>query len=244
MRKEEKEDKMLEDIRKNNDNNNKSILLVTDNIRGYQQQFNNYNINNYKIIFVNWNDVLTFFTNRDSDTKRKNLELIVLDISIAVEEDEMINQISAITITTVEELKIFYDKRIFFYFTISIYEREIIILGISKQEDIRIQPFSVFDLIDLISTTKKKEMLDLIQLHDHSMNAYSSTDDKIKDAIKFLKKGIENNETTLLLLSRDIDLFDFKSQMALSDLDINKLEDDGSLKITYSKDWYLFLIKK
>jgi hypothetical protein len=205
MRKEEKEDKMLEDIRKNNDNNNKSILLVTDNIRGYQQQFNNYNINNYKIIFVNWNDVLTFFTNRDSDTKRKNLELIVLDISIAVEEDEMINQISAITITTVEELKIFYDKRIFFYFTISIYEREIIILGISKQEDIRIQPFSVFDLIDLISTTKKKEMLDRIQLHDHSMNAYSSTDDKIKDAIKFLKKGIENNETTtLLLIDKDL----------------------------------------
>lgn len=69
--------KMLEDIEKNN---NKTILLVTDNIQHYQQQFNKYNINNYKITLVNWNDVSTFITNFD-DTKRKNLELIILDIS-------------------------------------------------------------------------------------------------------------------------------------------------------------------
>ena len=37
------------------------------------------------------------------------------------------------------------------------------------------------------------------------MYTYSSTDDSIKDAIKFLKIGLENNETTLLLLSRDIE---------------------------------------
>ncbi len=42
MRKEEA-NKMLEDIGKNNNkipNNNKTILLITDNIQHYQQQFN------------------------------------------------------------------------------------------------------------------------------------------------------------------------------------------------------------
>ena len=43
-------------------------------------------------------------------------------------------------------------------------------------------------------------MLDRLKLKDHCMNTYSSLDDKVKDAIKFLKIGIENNETTLLLL--------------------------------------------
>src|SRR5687768_11453576 len=107
---------MLEDIRKNNNeipNNNKTILLVTDNIQHYQQHFNNYNINNYKITFINWNDILTIITNFD-DTKRKNLELIILDISTA--EDAQINKISTTTTTnTLGEIKkIFYDKRIFF----------------------------------------------------------------------------------------------------------------------------------
>src|SRR5918994_8002622 len=112
---------MLEDIRKNNNeipNNNKTILLVTDNIQHYQQHFNNYNINNYKITFINWNDILTIITNFD-DTKRKNLELIILDISTA--EDAQINKVSTTTTTTTtttntlgEIKKIFYDKRIFF----------------------------------------------------------------------------------------------------------------------------------
>ena len=105
---------MLEDIGKNNNeipdsNNNKTILLVTDTIQHYQQQFNNYNINNYKITFINWNDILTFIANFD-DTKRKNLELIILDISTI--EDTKINKVSTTTLREIK--KIFYDKRIFF----------------------------------------------------------------------------------------------------------------------------------
>lgn len=78
-------------------------------------------------------------------------------------------------------------------------------------------------IIMRISTTKKKERLDRLKLKDHCMHTYSSADDSIKDAIKFLKIGLENNETTLLLLSRDIDLSNFKSQMALERyIDLNK----------------------
>ena len=237
---------MSADIRNNNNNNKKSILLVTDNIQHSQQQFNNYNINNYKITFANWNDILTFITNSDYDiNKRNNLELLILDISTTVAaEYEKINQIST-TITTVGEIKkILYDKRIFFILPYEYMIETFLFKGIYKQEDIHIQPFSVFDIIDLISITNKKERLDRLKLKDHCMNTYSSIDDKVKDAIKFLKIGIKNNETTLLLLSRDIDLVDFKSQLVLSDLDINKLQDDRLLKITYTEKFYLSFNQK
>ena len=163
MRKiEEEQDKILEDIGNNNNeisnnNNKKTILLVTDNIQHYQQHFNNHNINNYKITLVNWNDVLTFLiTNFDDDTnKRKNLEVIILDISttVAAAEYEKINQISTITTTTVGELKIFSDKRIFCILPSDYMIETFLSMGICKQEDIRLQPFLVFDVIDLISTT-------------------------------------------------------------------------------------------
>ncbi|MGE5634923.1 MAG: hypothetical protein ACM3VV_06790, partial [Deltaproteobacteria bacterium] len=206
---------MLEGIGKNNNkipNNNKTILLITDNIQHYQQQFNKYNINNYKITFVNWNDVSTFITNFD-DTKRKNLELIILDISTAA-ENAKVNQKPTTTIIG-EIKKIFSDKRIFFILPSQSMKDRLLSIGICKQEDIRIHPFSVFDVIDLIATSKKKERLFRPQLKDHCLHTYSSADDKIKDAIKFLKIGLENNETTLLLLSRDIEPSYLKSQMAL-----------------------------
>jgi hypothetical protein len=72
-------------------------------------------------------------------------------------------------------------------------------MGISTKEDIRLQPFSVFDVIDLISTTKKKERLDRLKLKDHCMHTYSSTDDSIKDAIKFLKIGLQINSWNMCL---------------------------------------------
>lgn len=97
---------MLEDTGKNN---NKTILLVTDNTEYYQQQFNNYNINNYTITLVKLNDILTFIAT-NNDAKHKNLELIIFDISTAA-EDAKTDQISI----TIREIKnIFYDKRIFF----------------------------------------------------------------------------------------------------------------------------------
>ena len=70
------------------------------------------------------------------------------------------------------------------------------------------------------------------------MIAYSSNDDKIKDAIKFLKIGIKNNEATVITLSKDIEHSYFQSQMVLQGLDINKLQNERLLKITYSEDWY------
>jgi hypothetical protein len=118
-------------------------------------------------------------------------------------------------------------------------------MKICKQEDIRIQPFSVFDVIDLISTIKKKERLYQIQLHDHVMYTYSSTDDKIKDAIEFLKIGIKNNETTLLLLDKDIQESSLKSQTLLhDDIDIDKVQNNGLLRIAYSEDWYFSTTQK
>lgn len=243
---------MLEDIGNHNNNeistNNKkkTILLVTDNIQHYQQHFNKYNINYFNITLVNWNDILTFITNLGNyANKHKNLELIILDISPTgvVVEHTKINQIPTTIFREIK--KIFPDKRIFFILPSESMIERFVSMEISTKENIRIQPFSVFDVIDLISTTKKKERLDRLKLKDHCMHIYSSTDDSIKDAIKFLKIGLENNETTLLLLSRDIDLSNFKSQMALDRyLDINKIQNKGLLKIAYTEEFYLSFNQK
>jgi len=215
---------MLEDIGNHNtneiSNNNKkkTILLVTDNIQHYQQHFNNYNINKYKITLVNWNDILTFITNLDNDAnKHKNLELIILDISTTVVvEHKRINQVSTTIFREIK--KIFPDKRIFFILPSESMIERFVSMGISTKEDIRIQPFSVFDVIDLISTIKKKKRLDRLKLKDDCMITYSSTDDSIKDAITFLKIGLEKNETTLLLC-----VYNYKHITQLSEDQIRKL---------------------
>ena len=229
---------MVKDIEMNN-NNNKTILLVTNNIQHYQQQFNDYNINNYKISFANWNNILTLTTNNNNKNHSAYLKdqgFIILDISTMAVEDG-----NERTLTTIiEEIKkILPNKRIFFILSSESKIKSFLSLGICKQENIRLQPFTVFDLVDLIFIINKKDKLERLQLHDHCIHGYPSTDDKIKDVIKFLKIGIENNEATLILLDKDIDLSDFKFQLALQNVDINKLEKEGFLNIAYSEDWYL-----
>lgn len=147
---------------------------------------------------------MTFIIHFNHDNnERENLQLVILDISMPVAvEYTKINQLYLTTTTIKEIKKIFYDKRIFFLIPSQSMIEIFLSMEISKKEDIRTQPFSVFDIIDLISTTKKKERLYQIQLHYHTIQTYSSMDDKIKDAIKFLKIGIENNETTILLLDK------------------------------------------
>jgi MEDS: MEthanogen/methylotroph, DcmR Sensory domain len=76
------------------------------------------------------------------------------------------------------------------------------------------------------------------------MIAYSSIENKISDAIKFLRIGIKNNEMTLILLDNDISLSMFKSRLALYNIDVDNLQNDGLLKIEYSKDWYLSFNQK
>jgi hypothetical protein len=76
------------------------------------------------------------------------------------------------------------------------------------------------------------------------MHTYSSVDDKVKDAIKFLKIGIENNEMTLLLLSREIEPSYLLCQIALHDIDLSKLQNNGLLKIANTEEYYLSFNQK
>jgi hypothetical protein len=64
------------------------------------------------------------------------------------------------------------------------------------------------------------------------------------DAIKFLKIGIENNETTLILLDKNIQESYIKSQIELHDLDTSILQNNGLLKVAYSEEYYLSFNQK
>ena len=235
---------MLKNIKKNP--NNKKILLITDGIQYYKRQLNKYNITNYRMEIINWKDIFTFFATSNyviNDTKPNNLELIILDISTTITiQDTKFNKL----ITTIEEIKkIFSDKRIFFILSSKSMRETFLSKMISIQDDnIRFKPFSIIDVIDLIAITNQKERLERLQLKDHCMHTYSSIEDKIKDAIKFLRIGIKNNEATLILLDTDIDLSVFKSHLAVYNIDVDNLHNDGLLKIEYSKDWYLSFNQK
>jgi hypothetical protein len=231
---------MLKDIK--NAPNNRTILLITDRIQHYKRQLNKYKITNYRMEIVNWNEILTFFVTSDdviNDTKPNSLELIIFDISTTITiQDTKLNKL--ITTTIGEIKKIFSHKRIFFIFSSESMRKTFLYKKICKQDDhIRFQPFSIIDVIDLISITKKKERLYQLKLHDHCMHTYSSIEDKINDAVTFLRIGIKNNEATLILLDKDIDLSMFKSHLALYNIDVDKLQNNGLLKIEYSEDWYL-----
>jgi hypothetical protein len=231
-----------------NENNkkDKTILLTTNNIQHYQQQFDGYNINDYKISFANWNDILTItnYSNDENQNNHLDPEFVVLDISTMTVEDTN-RQISTTILTRIEDIKrILPKKRMFFILPSESMIKSFLSMKICKQEDIRLHPFSVFDLLDLISITNKKERLQRLHLHDHCMETYSYSDDKIKDAIKFLEIGIRNNEATLILLDNDINLSDFESLIALHNMDISKLQKEGLLKIVYSEDWYLTFNQK
>lgn len=236
---------MLKDIK--NNPNNKTILLITDCIQYYKRQLNKYNITNYRMEIINWNDIFTFFATSNyviNDTKPNNLELIILDISTTITiHDTKFNKL--ITTTIGEIKKIFSDKRIFFILSSKSMRETFLSKMICIQDDnIRFKPFSIIDVIDLIAITNQKERLERLQLKDHCMHTYSSIEDKIKDAIKFLRIGIKNNEATLILLDTDIDLSVFKSHLALYNIDVDNLQNDGLLKIEYSKDWYLSFNQK
>jgi len=235
---------MLKDIK--NNPNNKKILLITDGIQYYKRQLNKYNITNYRMEIINWKDIFTFFATSNyviNDTK-PNLELIILDISTTITiHDTKFNKL--ITTTIGEIKKIFSDKRIFFILSSKSMRETFLSKMICIQDDnIRFKPFSIIDVIDLIAITNQKERLERLQLKDHCMHTYSSIEDKIKDAIKFLRIGIKNNEATLILLDTDIDLSVFKSHLALYNIDVDNLQNDRLLKIEYSKDWYLSFNQK
>jgi hypothetical protein len=230
-----------------NNQNNKTILLITNCIQYYNRQLNKYNITNYRIEIFNWDNIFTFFASTNdvtNDIIPNNHELIILDIPTTITtQDTKFNKL--ITTTIGEFKKIFSDKRIFFILSSKSMRETFLSKMISIQDDkIRFQPFSIIDVIDLISITNQKERFELLQLKDHCMHTYSSIEDKINDAIKFLRIGIKNNEATLILLDNDIDLSVFKSHLALYNIDVDNLQNDGLLKIEYSKDWYLSFNQK
>ncbi|HET8793282.1 MAG TPA: MEDS domain-containing protein, partial [Nitrososphaeraceae archaeon] len=255
-----KEDQELDDktsvnIKNNNtnideilNNKDKTILLITDHIQDYQQQFNDYNINDYKISFANWTNILNI-TNYSNDENRYNHflpEFVIADFSTLTVEDAN-RQISTNTniINKIEDIKkTLPKKRIFLILSSESMIKSFLSMGICKNEDVKLQPFSGFDLVDFISINNQKERLERLHLHDHCMNTYSSSDTKIKNAIKFLEIGIKNNESTLILLDNDINLFDFETQIELHNMDVNNLQKEGLLKIYYSEDWYLTFNRK
>lgn len=219
--------------------NKKTIILVKEkdeNLNEHEHKFHEFNNDGYNLVIINYNEILNYLlSNSIDEINIKNIEMIILIIPIHY---HVINNLP----TIVKDIRksLLPNQQIFFILPSESVLQNFLSMGLCKLEDIRIQPFSVFDILDLIAVNKRKERITQAKLQDHVISSYPSLQHEIKDLIEFLTKGIENNETTLLLLNKDTYQQNYlKSLLKSHDLDMDKLSDDGLLMTFLNEDWYL-----
>ena len=220
--------------------NKKTIILVKEkdeNLNEHEHKFHEFNSNKFNLVIVNYNEILNYLlSNSIDEINIKNIEMIILIIPIHY---HVINNLSTI-VKDIRKSLLPNQQQIFFVLPSEYILQIFLSMKLCNLEDIRIQPFSVFDILDLIAVNKRKERITQAKLQNHMISSYPSLQHEIKDLIEFLKKGIEKNETTLLLLNKDTYQQNYlKSLLKSHDLDMDKLSDDGLLITFLNEDWYL-----
>ena len=221
-------------------NNKKTIMLVKeedDDLNEDEHTFHEFNSEEYNLVIINYNEILNYLlSNSIDEINIKNIEMIILIIPIHY---HVINNLSTI-VKDIRKSLLPNQQQIFFVLPSESILQNFLSMRLCKLEDIRIQPFSVFDILDLIAVNKRKKRITQTKLQNHIISSYPSLQHEIKDLIEFLKKGIENNETTLLLLNKNTYQQSYlKSLLKSHDLGMDKLSNDGLLITYLNEDWYL-----
>ena len=100
------------------------------------------------------------------------------------------------------------------------------------------KPFSFSDLLAVISPTKGK--FDKLKLTDHVLASYNSMQEELRDAVDFIKKGIESDELNLFLIRNDMDVKKTVLMLESKGLsNIDSLLDNQYLILIKNKDWYI-----
>lgn len=115
-------------------------------------------------------------------------------------------------------------------------EREATSMGISL-ENVLLKPFR---LVQLLSSVRQAiSRINNINLKDHVLASYKSSTDEIRDAIQFLKNGIENNECVMIVTRKDNGLDEIGEAFTANGIDADKLMSNNSLMIVDNKEWYI-----
>ena len=100
------------------------------------------------------------------------------------------------------------------------------------------KPFKFSDLLSIISPSKGK--FDRVKLTDHVLASYDTIQEELMDTVDFIKKGIELDEVSLLLIRKDMDIKNTIHILRSNGLfKIESLLKNKSLIILVNEDWYI-----
>jgi CheY-like chemotaxis protein len=103
--------------------------------------------------------------------------------------------------------------------------------------DVIQKPFSFMQLLSLLRSMVARVCN--VGLTDHVLAIYENTEEQFTEALTFLERSIQNNETALLLLRKDHDIEALKSKMRSKGINVELLISNGSLIIRHNEDWYI-----
>ncbi len=100
------------------------------------------------------------------------------------------------------------------------------------------KPFRFSDLLSILAPAKSR--FDKVKSTDHVLASYSTIQEEIRDAVDFIKKGIETNELNLLLIRKDMDVTKTALLLQSNGLyNVYSLLKDKSLIMLKNEEWYI-----
>ncbi len=103
--------------------------------------------------------------------------------------------------------------------------------------DVIQKPFSFIQLLSLLHS--KVARVSKVGLTDHVLAIYENPEDEFTEALAFLKRSIQNDETALLILRKDYDVELLKGKLRSNGINVDFLIPNGSIIIMHNEDWYI-----
>ncbi len=100
------------------------------------------------------------------------------------------------------------------------------------------KPFRFSDLLSILAPATSR--FEKVKLTDHVLASYSTIQEELRDAVDFIKKGIETNELNLLLIRKDMDVK--KTSLLLKSNGLYNISDllkNKSLIMLKNEEWYI-----
>ncbi|MGI0006226.1 MAG: MEDS domain-containing protein [Nitrososphaera sp.] len=114
--------------------------------------------------------------------------------------------------------------------------KDLELLGVSEK-DVLVKPFRFAQLLSLIKPNTSR--VGKIGLTDHILAFYDSPEEEMREAFAFIKSAVRNNETTLFVIRKDVDVDDLKARMAEDGIEIDRLLSTNALILVRNEDWYI-----
>lgn len=111
--------------------------------------------------------------------------------------------------------------------------KELEAMGIEMLE----KPFRFSSLLSMIKPGAPR--ISKIGLTDHVLAFYANQEEEMQEAIAFIKSAIRNNETSLFVIRKNIDIDDLKSKMLENGIAVDRLLSTNALIFMRNEDWYI-----